>query len=598
MRRRPDSPRPDRPRHVNPAFGAAVGMLLAAIGGVSAGIWMEDRGLAELAATGRHRLDLYALTLRAAIGRHDALPFVLAHSGDIRSLLVAPTAPAIADANDALERLAAEVSVAALYVMDYTGHTLAASNWQTPGSFVGQNYAFRPYFADAMRLGRGRYFGVGVTTGQPGYFLAAQVRDANGSALGVVAAKLELGAMAQGWQAAGDSLLLTDAKGVIFLSSRAEWTYHTLAPLDPATLAALRSSQQYATLPIQPAALRSDGQRAEGVLLRDGNSGPQYLQQSLDLPDHDWRLHLLSPTAGVRGAAWTTGLLAAAGIVILTLMALYADQAAAARRAARLAAINRRLEAEIAERVRTETDLRAAQEDLVQASKLAALGQMSAALAHEINQPLAALQTYLASARALLDRGEVDKADGSLTRMAALIGRISGLTQHLKRFARKAPPDRAPLPLRQAVENALALFENRLMLEDVQVALALPPSLTAWGDAVRLEQVLVNLIGNALDAMADQPVRRLEITSLPAADDYVRLSLADSGPGIAPEVLPRLFTPFVTTKPVGQGLGLGLVVSRSIIEEMGGHLTVENRPPPAQGAVFTLTLPAREGRPA
>lgn len=598
MRRRPDRPRPDRPRHVNPALGAAVGMLLAAIGGVSAGIWMEDRGLADLAATGRHRLDLYALTLRAAIGRHDALPFVLAHSGDIRSLLVAPTAPAIADANDALEQLAAEVSVAALYVMDYTGHTLAASNWQTPGSFVGQNYAFRPYFADAMRLGRGRYFGVGVTTGQPGYFLAAQVRDANGSALGVVAAKLELGAMAQGWQAAGDSLLLTDAKGVIFLSSRAEWTYHTLTPLDPMTLEALRSSQQYATLPIQPAALRADGQRAEGVLLRDGNSGPQYLQQSLDLPDHDWRLHLLSPTAGVRGAAWTAGLLAAAGIVILTLLALYADQAAAARRAARLAAINRRLEAEIAERVRTETDLRAAQEDLVQASKLAALGQMSAALAHEINQPLAALQTYLASARALLDRGEVDKADSSLTRMAALIGRISGLTQHLKRFARKAPPDRAPLPLRQAVENALALFENRLLLEDVQVALALPPSLTAWGDGVRLEQVLVNLIGNALDAMADQPVHRLEITSLPSADDSVRLTLADSGPGIAPEVLPRLFTPFVTTKPVGQGLGLGLVVSRSIIEEMGGHLTVENRPPPAQGAVFTLTLPAREGRPA
>jgi two-component system C4-dicarboxylate transport sensor histidine kinase DctB len=578
-------------RRLAPMLGAVLGLLLAGLGGGLAGRFVEDRVFRDLAEAGQHRLDLYALNLRAAIARYDALPYALAHGGDMRALLVAPTAPAIAQVNQELERLADEVSVAALYVMDYTGLTLAASNWQTPGSFVGQSYAFRPYFTDAMQAGRGRYYGVGITTGQPGYFLAARVNDASGAALGVVAAKVELEDIARDWQKSGDTVLLTDGYGVIFLSSRADWTYRALITLDPGARAALSRSQQYAQYPIGPPPLIHVS--GSGPLARETASGPLLLRQSVDLSDHGWTLHLVTDLNAPRTAAWTAGLLVSASIIILTLLALYADQSTAARRALVLAETNRRLQQEIAERTRTEADLRAAQDDLVQASKLAALGQMSAALAHEINQPLAALQTFLASSRLLLERGEEAKVQGNIDRMEKLIARISGLTQHLKRFARKSPPQRTPLPLLGAVRNAVALFENRLTLEGIDLSIAVPESLTVLGDDVRLEQVLVNLIGNALDAIASEPLRCIRIT---ATDDggSIHLSIGDSGPGFAPEALPRLFTPFFTTKPPGQGLGLGLVVSKGIVEDMGGTLTLENRPDGETGARFILSLPSAE----
>ena len=580
-------------RRLAPTLGAIIGLLLAGLGGGLAGRFVEDRVFRDLAEAGQHRLDLYALNLRAAIARYDALPYALTHGGDMRALLVAPTAPAIAQVNQELERLADEVSVAALYVMDYTGLTLSASNWQTPGSFVGQSYAFRPYFTDAMQAGRGRYYGVGITTGQPGYFLAARVNDASGAALGVVAAKVELEDIARDWQKSGDTVLLTDGHGVIFLSSRVDWTYRALAPLSAEARAALSRSQQYAKLDIGAPPLTQGGTSDFGPLLRDAATGPLLLRQSTALADHGWTLHLVTDLNAPRTAAWTAGLLVSASIIILTLLALYADQSTAARRALVLAETNRRLQQEIAERTRTEADLRAAQDDLVQASKLAALGQMSAALAHEINQPLAALQTFLASSRLLLARGEAAKVQGNIDRMEKLIARISGLTQHLKRFARKSPPQRAPLPLLGAVRNAVALFENRLRLEGIDLSIAVPEGLTVLGDEVRLEQVLVNLIGNALDAIAGAPLRRIRIT---AGGDgrTIHLSIGDSGPGFAPEALPRLFTPFFTTKPPGQGLGLGLVVSKGIVEDMGGTLTLENRPDAETGARFILSLPSAE----
>lgn len=577
-------------RRFAPRLGALIGLLAAGLGGGLAGRFVENRGFRELAEAGEHRLNLYAVNLQAAIARYDALPYALAESGDMRALLVAPTAPAIADGNQALERLADEVRVAALYVMDYTGLALAASNWQRQGSFVGQNYAFRPYFSDAMQTGRGRYYGVGITTGQPGYFLAARVADASGAALGVVAAKVELEEIARDWQKSGDTVLLTDGHGVIFLSSRADWTYRALTALSADTRATLNQSQQYANREIGPPPLRQTAVSNYGPLLEAAPTGPRLLRQSVPLVDHGWTLHLLSDLRPPHTAAWTTGLLVGAAIIILTLLALYADQSTAARRALALAETNRRLQQEIADRARTEAELRAAQDDLVQASKLAALGQMSAALAHEINQPLAALQTFLASSRLLLARGEEAKVHGNIERMEKLIGRISALTQHLKRFARKSPPQRSRLPLLDAVRNAVALFENRLRLEGVDLRLTVPSDLSVLGDDVRLEQVLVNLIGNALDAMAGQPQRRLAIAAH-ANGGTVHLSISDSGQGFAPDALPRLFTPFFTTKPPGEGLGLGLVVSKGIVDDMGGALTLENRPDTATGARFILSLP-------
>ncbi|MCF5600441.1 sensor histidine kinase, partial [Pseudomonas syringae] len=225
---------------------------------------------------------------------------------------------------------------------------------------------------------------------------------------------------------------------------------------------------------------------------------------------------------------------------------------------------------------------------LVQSAKLAALGQMSAALAHEINQPLTAQRMQLATLRLLLDQGRVDEACKALAALDQQLTRMAALTGHLKTFARKSPSGlRERLDLATVVDQALQLLEPRLREDHIDCVLHLPRPAWVRGDAIRLEQVLINLLRNALDAMRDCATRRLEVR-IEALDAHWRLSVRDSGAGIAPDNLVNIFDPFFTTKPVGDGLGLGLAVSYAIIHQLGGQLTAESH---ADGAVFWFCLP-------
>jgi two-component system C4-dicarboxylate transport sensor histidine kinase DctB len=224
----------------------------------------------------------------------------------------------------------------------------------------------------------------------------------------------------------------------------------------------------------------------------------------------------------------------------------------------------------------------------VQSAKLAALGQMSAALAHEINQPLTTQRMQLATLRLLLDHGRVDDAYKALRPLDDMLTRMAALTSHLKTFARKSPSGlRERLDLAAVVDQSLQLLEARLRDEQVDVELHLIRPSSVRGDAIRLEQVLINLLRNALDAMQDKPLKRLVIR-IEADEQLWHLSVADSGGGIAEENLLSVFDPFFTTKPVGDGLGLGLAVSYAIVHELGGRLSAANL---EQGAVFTLSLP-------
>jgi two-component system C4-dicarboxylate transport sensor histidine kinase DctB len=233
-------------------------------------------------------------------------------------------------------------------------------------------------------------------------------------------------------------------------------------------------------------------------------------------------------------------------------------------------------------------ELRTAQDGLVQSAKLAALGQMSAALAHEINQPLTAQRMQLATLRLLLDHGRIDDAYKALKPVDDMLTRMAALTGHLKTFARKSPSGlRERLDLAAVVDQALQLLETRLRDENVSTVLHLTRPAWVRGDAIRLEQVLINLLRNALDAMVDQPLKRLEVR-LEADEQLWRLTVSDSGTGIAEEHLAQVFDPFFTTKAVGDGLGLGLAVSFAIIHESGGRLTADNH---EHGAVFCVTLP-------
>ena len=321
--------------------------------------------------------------------------------------------------------------------------------------------------------------------------------------------------------------------------------------------------------------VRVDGQDISG----------DYLWQSAGLPEDDWTLHLLRNPHGVQSDV-TSARLAAAGVwLALVFLVLWLQQ----RR--RLARLRQRNQKELERLVEQRTAaLRTAQDGLVQAAKLAALGQMSAALAHEINQPLTAQRMQLASVRLLLDAGRQDDARAALVRVDELLERMAALTGHLKTFARKTPGGlRERIELGHVIEQALQLLAVRTRAEGVEIRQEL--DLPAWvlGDAIRLEHVLVNLIRNALDAVATTAQPEIRLT-LKRDGEHWCLDVSDNGPGIDEAHLASVFDPFFTTKPVGEGLGLGLAVSYGIVHELGGRLDAANQP--TGGAVFRLSLPA------
>jgi two-component system C4-dicarboxylate transport sensor histidine kinase DctB len=230
---------------------------------------------------------------------------------------------------------------------------------------------------------------------------------------------------------------------------------------------------------------------------------------------------------------------------------------------------------------------------LVQASKLAALGQMSAAIAHEINQPLAAIRTFLASTRIFAERGETGKVASNLDIVNGLAERMASITAHLKTFARKSEPGRAePVNVARAIDGALFLLESKIKSGGAHIDKDVrAPDLWVSGYAVQLEQVMLNLISNALDAVAGISAPWIRISAW-REEKTIRICVEDNGPGIPPDLVDSLFDPFITTKPVGKGLGLGLSVSYGIVQDFDGRIQADNRA--EGGARLSITLPRLE----
>ncbi|WP_122754770.1 sensor histidine kinase [Pseudomonas viridiflava] len=565
-------------------------MLILAGAAVSAGLAMRQaqrHALSEDAVRASGQLALYANTLHTLIERYRALPSVLALDPEIRTALSGPVTEDVQNRlNLKLEKINAAAHSSTLELLDRHGLAVGASNWQTPNSYVGHNYGFRPYFLQTRAQGTGRFYAVGVTTGIPGYFLSSTVLDDASGFIGAMVVKLEFPTLEQEWGQGDDLLMVSDDKGIVFIANQPGWRYRELEPISLENRSELLRTRQYDKKPLTPLRSRVIDQLGEHSQLRrvDGPDGTaDYLWQSLPLPDENWTLHLLRkpPLANedIRNAG-----IAAAGIwLALVFLGLFLYQRW------RLARMRERSRDELERLVQERTrDLQTAQDGLVQSAKLAALGQMSAALAHEINQPLTAQRMQLATVRLLLDQGRIEEACKALIPVDQQLTRMAALTGHLKTFARKSPAGlRERLDLATVVDQALLLLEPRLHEEHVDCVLQL--SRPAWvrGDAIRLEQVLINLLRNALDAMRGRPPARLEIRIEPL-DGQWRLSVVDTGEGIAPENLNSIFDPFFTTKPVGDGLGLGLAVSYAIIHELGGQLSAENH---GNGAVFWFSLP-------
>ncbi|HXP95228.1 MAG TPA: ATP-binding protein, partial [Telmatospirillum sp.] len=483
--------------------------------------------------------------------------------------------------------------------LDPRGLTLAASNWaEGAGSFVGQKFDFRPYFVAAMDGRAGRYFALGTTSNLPGFYLAMPVRQ-DDRIVGVVVVKTAMDALEHGWSGGGEKVFVTDRHGIVFLTNAPDWRYRSLAPIDPAERQRIQTSRQYGDAPLTPLGLVI-GSRLASL---DGKS---YVTVSQVLDDgEDWELHVLLDVEAVEARARDLGLLVVAGIALAVLVLGFLVHRArlvqrytrelerrVVERTGALVESNRCLQAEVTERQRAEEELKAKQEELVQATKLAALGQMSAGMAHEVNQPLAAIRSFADNAVTLLSLHRFEQVRDNLFEIAGLTERMARITGQLKQFARKSTGSAEPVSLGTLVEGALSLMANRLEAEKVTVRWAReddvsPESVLVWGDDVRLQQVLINLLRNALDAMR-KTEPRLVTLDWQADEKYVRLSVRDLGPGIPGDVLPRVFEPFFTTKPAGEGMGLGLSISEGIVRELGGQLSAANAP--GGGALFTLLL--------
>jgi two-component system C4-dicarboxylate transport sensor histidine kinase DctB len=562
-----------------------------------------DYSLGHERQLAQQRLDGLALSLEATLARHESLPTLLGLDPSLRALLHEPRSPArIAAANAYLEAAQQGAAVAAAYLIANDGETLAASNWRLSRSFVGQNYAFRPYFRDALEKGLGRFYGVGATTGEPGYFIAAAVRE-QGRALGVVVLKISLGELEQALTNVGDTLLLADADGVVFLAADHRLRYRTLAPLSAAVTARIAASKQYGEHPLPPLATRplptATSEPLRLALI--GEAEHERLLQARPVGGLGWQLIQLSAVTEVRATALAVA--TAVGFAAAFLLGLAAYFRLRRQRLEERRRLYAELETRIAERTadltdkiaaleRTEAILRETRDAAVQAGKLATLGQMAVGISHELNQPLAALHSFADNARAFLARGQTEAVADNLATISELVERAGRIVGQLKSFARKEAATPTAVSVAAAIDHALTIVEPRRRELAAQIVVApLPPGLQVLAEAGRLEQVLVNLLRNGLDAMQGQPSPVLEISAVAeAGSGSVTLRVRDHGPGLAPEVLGHLFEPFYTTKPVGEGLGLGLAISLTIVESYGGSLTASNLA--AGGAEFALTLPA------
>lgn len=588
------------------ALAAVLGLGLALLAGAWAHARLERAAFQQLAARGANTLGLAVAALDGQLRRYDRLPALLAQDPAIHAVLGAPQdSGRIAAANLYLRATARLLQASDIYVMALDGTTLAASNFDQPHSFVGGNFAFRPYFRDALALGQGRFYALGTTSRVRGYYFGAPVL-VDDEAAGVMVIKIDLDAIEAGWRGAEYEVIVTDPEGIVFMSTHPDWTFGATEALTDERIERTTQTRRYAGQTPHDLPIRTAPAPDGGVLWRF-ESGDEYRVVAERMAQADWTVQVLLSTAPARQQALTrlalAALLAGLGVLAVVVVAqwrlrlrerLALQEAAQAElegrvieRTAELAAVNAQLAGEVAERTAAEARLRAMQAELVQAGKLAALGQMSAALSHEFNQPLGAARNYAENAQLLIDRGRLPEAGEALGRIQALIDRMADLSKHLRNFARKPNAQLSDVSLPEALEAAMEILGWRLRAMEVALVQEVP-ALVVRAGPVRLQQVLVNILSNALDAMEGQASPALRITARTEGAEAL-LTIADSGPGVPAQLIERIFDPFFSTKGVGKGLGLGLSISYNIVHDFGGTLTVANAP--EGGAVFTIALP-------
>lgn len=590
------------------------------------------------------QLQILSGDVESILERYESLPYSLSVQPPAALALQHPNSEATQRLNQILSAVQSQAKVAAIYLMNSDGETIATSNWNTPQSYLNKNFGFRPYFIEAMQGRTGRFYGIGSTTAEPGYFIAQPVyaeddptNDATAfvkdsatvlqqfpaisskenqensarrpkNPIGVLAVKISLKDFSAAWRGIVEPIALVDKWGVIFLSNRAEWQYRSLSKLSAEAQQEMQTSLQYVGQVITPLAAKD---------LRLAATSETELKLAIDrkLGRLGWRLLMLPNQNTINRSAglWALG----AALIMLCLglwmrivsqrqrqleergLARAALQAAAdeleheiAKRTMELTEANQSIAVKYAKLKETEQLLRVTQNELVQAGKLTMLGQMAAGVTHELNQPLTAIRAFSENAATFLERGEPHRAQENLRMISAASARMGSIISQLKGFGERKENELDDVVLSQVIQSAAKLLENDFDTQECALHILVSEDVSIKGDAVRIEQVLINLLKNALDA-SENATEKLVTVKLEKKENSAAITIEDRGEGLTDMVAAKLFEPFFTTKESGKGLGLGLAISSSIIQAMNGSLLAKNRSEnnTELGAMFILTLP-------
>ncbi|MFZ3531813.1 GHKL domain-containing protein [Vibrio harveyi] len=568
------------------------------------GHWVWSHSYQSLLDKHQSQLERFSSHIQNKLDKYAHIPHLLSKDEPLVEALLNPENSAQLEiTNRYLESVNGVIEAADTYLIDKWGTTIAASNWRKERSFVGRNFAFRPYFKQAITGQRSQYYALGSTSGKRGYYYSYPIVYAGG-VIGVVVVKMDLSKIEDNWQQPNSVFVASDPNGIVFMSSRNDWLFKSLQPLEEPTAAEVWASRQYLNTTIDSLGFVGDMSLAH----TEAKQGYPYnkgtlVVSSLPLENLKLTIRVLSPKQSV---IWfTMGYLLVLTLVFTVLFLVgqliyhrqqrhrqieRIQQEANQKLEYQVMARTAELQAEIAQRIETEQTLRVTQDELVQAAKLAVLGQMSASISHELNNPLAAIRSFAENGKLFLHKEKYERTEDNLTRISALTDRMANISQQLRSFAKKTSGNELAqthlLPviasakelMKPAFKSARVTLSTKLIEQDVEVQI----------NTIQLEQVLVNLLTNAIEATKGQENKQVHLSiEKDIQAELVWIYVDDNGTGLGEFTFSQLCEPFLTTKQ--NGLGLGLSISQQILAGMNGKLSAQNRE--QGGARFSICLP-------
>ncbi len=539
------------------------------------------------------------------LAKFEQIPNLLSH--DPRLLSAIKQGSPFDELNQLLSNWLRQSLADTIYVHDKTGLVIASSNYQQADSFIGSNFSFRPYFQDARNGQSAQYVGLGIRSNKRGYFFSSPLWD-DGQVIGVITIKVNLEQLEKRLAHNGTDVLIADKHNVVFMSNLPEWRYKALFPLSDTTVEELTQTRQYGdTLPDYDGEITAQSNSSEfskHQLLLSEN----YLAYPTSLLEKGFRVVAL-----VRQDTVLTAVIQAdiVFLILYTLVALIALawfqtlvnkahlanlnislEEKVAQRTLVLSEANQQLQQTIRQYEQSQQQLKQTQQELTQAAKLALLGELSASINHEINQPLAALRTYTENSQRLLAMERYSMVTDNLDTMLTLNDTIAEVIARLKVFTRKTDHSAhyEVSILHDAVHNATSILSSKLIKQGVTLKIPnIDCNLKLAIHSVELEQVLINILHNAAQAMDGYCIDPQISITVECDETNCDIMITDNGPGMSNNALDKIFDPFFTTKP--EGLGLGLTISRRILESYQGSLSAFSHNESSQGMTFVVTIP-------